>query len=308
MRNVAILPSAGSAPPATGQVAVVDYNRLEFDDFGRLRPFRFSLVADRDELNRRVAREAVDLIKAANRKNQPILMIVPVGPLDYTCWTKLCNEEGVSCEGLTTMCMDEYLDEEDRVIQAGHPLSFHGYIQRTLVEPLQPRLRPDPKNVRIPDPREPEAATALIEAFGGADVCYGGMGITGHFAFNDPPEPGEPVRDEAVRSSRTRRLAVSRESTTQMAMGGVCGNWDILPRRAVTLGMYELLLSKRIHLTFMRAWHSGVLRRALFGPVTGACPGSFIQEHGNVQVTITRLAARTPLCNVAQATGEGEDA
>jgi glucosamine-6-phosphate deaminase len=131
------------------------------------------------------------------------------------------------------------------------------------------------------------------------------MGITGHFAFNDPPEPGEPVIDDEVRSSRTRRLTISRESATQMAMGGVSGNWDILPRRAVTLGMYELLLSKRIHLTFMRDWHAGVLRRALFGPVTGRCPGSFLQEHPHVAVTVTRLAAKVPLCHVAQATGEG---
>ncbi|MGH7946185.1 MAG: hypothetical protein ACREF9_14410 [Opitutaceae bacterium] len=178
-------------------------------------------------------------------------------------------------------------------------------MQRALVDPLKPKLRPDPVNVRFPDPREPEAATALIESFGGADVCYGGLGITGHFAFNDPPEPDEPVTDDEVRHSRTRRLTINRESATQMAMGGVNGNWDILPRRAVTLGMHELLLSKRIHLTFMRAWHAGVLRRALFGPVTGRCPGSFIQEHKHVDVTVTRLAARVPLCNVAQATGEG---
>ena len=57
----------------------------------------------------------------------------------------------------------------------------------------------------------------------------------------------------------------------------------------------------------MRAWHGGVLRRSLFGPVTGLCPGSFVQEHKQVDVTITRLAAKVPLCNVAQATGEGEE-
>lgn len=301
MRNETTTPLAKPA-------AKVDYNQLEFEDFSRLRPWRFSLVANLDELNRRIAREAVDLIQAAQRRNQPLLMIVPVGPLDYSYWARLCNEENVSCAGVTTMCMDEYLDDSDRAIPLEHPLSFRGFVQRTLIDPLKPKLRPDPANVRFPDPREPEASTALIESFGGADVCYGGMGITGHFAFNDPPEPGQPVVDAEVRASRTRRLTISRESSTQMAMGGVNGNLDILPRRAVTLGMYELLLSKRIHLTFMRAWHSGVLRRALFGPVTGRCPGSFVQEHRNVEVSVTQLAARPPLCNVTQATGEGGEA
>jgi glucosamine-6-phosphate deaminase len=293
------LPSPG-APPASG-----DYHRLEFDDFARRRRFHFTLVQDIDELNRRIAREAVDLIQAANAANRRLLMILPVGPFDYTYWARLCNAEGISCENLTTLCMDEYLDRDENVISPEHPLSFRRFIQRTLITPMKPGLRPHPNNVRFPDPHEPQASTALVELFGGADVCYGGMGISGHFAFNDPPEPGEHIADADVRSSRTRRVTISRESATQMAMGGVDGNWDILPRRAVTLGMHELLLSKRVHLTFMRAWHAGVMRRALFGPVTGKFPGSFVQEHRNVDVTVTRLAARVPRCNVSQATGEG---
>lgn len=303
---------AGSAfsPVSDAQASAAgaaDYNRLEYDAFSRRRSFPFTLVDNVDELNRRVARQAVDLIQAANAANRPLLMIVPVGPLDYTYWARLCNEENVSCAGLSTICMDEYLDDADGPIPVNHPLSFRAFVQRTLIDPLRSKLRPDPANVRFPDPHEPGASTALVERFGGADICFGGMGITGHFAFNDPPEPGEPVVDDDVRRSRTRTLTISRESTTQMAMGGVDGNWDILPRRAVTLGMYELLLSKRIHLTFMRSWHAGVLRRALFGPVTGRFPGSFVQDHPRVEITITRLAARVPLCNLAQATGEGND-
>ena len=286
----------------------MDPYEIEYEEFGRLRPWRFDLVPNVDALNRKIAREAVDMIRTAGEEGRQVLMILPVGPLDYGYWARLCNEERVSCAPLVTMNMDEYLDDDDAFISEEHPLSFRRFIRTTFTDLLDPALRPDPDNVRFPDPREPEAATALIESFGGADVCYGGMGITGHLAFNDPPEPGEPLVDAEVRGSRTRILTISRESTTQMAMGGVNGNLDILPRRAVTLGMYELLMSRKLHLTFMRSWHAGVLRRALFGPVTGACPGSFVQEHENVEVTLTRLAAETPAYNVAQATGEEDPA
>lgn len=282
----------------------MDYNQTKFEDFGRLKPWKFNLVADCDELNRKIAREAVDAVKAAARENRQVLMILPVGPLDYGFWARLCNQEKVSCQPLVTLNMDEYLDDRDNYIDADHPLSFRRFMKRTFVDLLDPKFRPDPANVKFPDPREPEATTALVESFGGADLCFGGMGITGHLAFNDPPEPGEPVINDEMRNSRTRCLTINRESSTQMAMGGVNGNWDILPRRAITVGMYELLLTKKLHLTFMRSWHSGVLRRALFGPVTGECPGSFVQEHKNLEVTVTRLAARPPLCNVAQTTGE----
>ena len=285
----------------------MDFYQTQVEDFSRLRPFQFNLVPNLDELNRNIAREAVDAIKAAAQENRQVLMILPVGPLDYSYWARLCNEEQVSCEPLVTMNMDEYLDENDAYISMEHPLSFRRFIKNTFTDLLDPELRPDPANVKFPDPEDPEAATTLIESFGGADLCLGGMGITGHLAFNDPPEPGEPVIDSEVRGSRTRCLTISRESATQMTMGGIDGNWAILPNRAVTLGMYEMLLSKKLHLTFMRSWHSGVMRRALFGPVTGKCPGSFVQEHDNVEVTVTRLAARPPICNVAQATGEGDN-
>ena len=42
----------------------------------------------------------------------------------------------------------------------------------------------------------------------------------------------------------------------------------------------------------------------LAGPVTGRCPGSFIQQHPNVRVTVTELAAQLPLIHVAQRTAE----
>ena len=285
----------------------MDYNKTTFEDFGRLRPFRFNLVANADELNRRIAREAVDAIKAAGAAGRQILMILPVGPLDYSYWARLCNAERVSCAPLVSMNMDEYLDDRGDLIAMDHPLSFRSFMKRTLVDPLDARLRPDPANVRFPDPHNPEAASSFMDSFGGADLCYAGIGISGHMAFNDPPEPGEPVVDAEVRNSRTRLLTISRESATQMAMGGVNGNWEILPRRAVTVGLHDILASKKLHLTFLRSWHSGVLRRALFGPVTGRFPGSFAQEHRNLEVTVTQLAARPPVCNVAQAIGGKEE-
>src|SRR6185503_15446603 len=74
---------------STEPLGAADYNRIEFEDFDRLRPFSFDLVANCDRLNRKIAREAVDLIKAAHAKNQPLLMILPVGPLDYSYWARL---------------------------------------------------------------------------------------------------------------------------------------------------------------------------------------------------------------------------
>ena len=269
---------------------------------------RFTIVPDKRALDLRIAREIADHIRAKTERYEKSYLILPVGPLDYSHLAEICNSERISLENLSVFMMDEYLDVADRIIPRDHPLSFFRFMKENLVELLDAQLKFGLDNIHFPDPDHPGEVTRMIEEIGGVDICYGGFGITGHFAFNDPPEPGVRMSVEEMKNARARKLTISRESTTQMGMGGTNGNLEILPRRAVTLGMYELLMSKKIHLTFMRSWHSGVLRRALFGPVTAECPGSLIQEHPNFEVTLTELAARPPMLNVAQDTGEEKEA
>lgn len=266
----------------------------------------FSLVEDKDALDRKIAREMADLIAANNAAGDPTDLVLPVGPLDYEYFATVVNRRRVRLDDLTVYMMDEYLDEDDELISEDHPLSFHRFIRQNLVGNLADDLGFTMDDVVFPDPDDPAAVTEAIEAVEGCDACYGGFGITGHFAFNDPPRPGEEMTAEEMADTRTRKLTITRESTTQMAMGGTLGTWDIIPERAVTLGMYEMLLSDKIHLTFMRDWHAGTLRRALLGPVTAECPGSLIQEHPNFEVTMTEIAAQQPVPDVTQATGEEE--
>ena len=89
-----------------------------------------------------------------------------------------------------------------------------------------------------------------------------------------------------------------------MAIGGTNGNMELIPNRAVTVGMYEMLKSKRFHMTLMRNWHAGLWRRALLGPVTTGFPASLLQEHPDMTITMTELAAAPPMIQTAQATGE----
>lgn len=264
----------------------------------------FTLVPDKEALDRRIAGEIADTVATNNEEGNETTLILPVGPLDYEYLATVCNRERISLANVTVYMMDEYLDEDGEVVPEDHPLSFHGFVRDNLVDNLADDLGLTMDDVVFPDPTEPEATTERIAAIDGVDACYGGFGITGHFAFNDPPEPDEEMTVEEMADTRTRTLTITRESMTQMAMGGTLGTWRIIPNRAVTLGMYELLLSDKIHLTFMRDWHAGTLRRALLGPVTQQCPGSLIQNHPNFEVTVTELAAQRPLPNVTQAVGD----
>jgi len=265
---------------------------------------RITVVANAEALNRRIAVEFANML-AEKQQGDMLTAICPVGPLNYLYFAEEIKKRNLSCRNLRTINMDEYLDENDRLIPTTHPLSFRRFMEETFFSYLAADQRPLPENVIFPDPDAPEKITELIDSIGGADICWAGLGITGHVAFNDPPEmTGEPTDLASFKNCKTRKITISPMSLAQMAMGGTNGNLDIIPRRAITIGMYEMLKSKCFHFTFMRSWHAGLWRRALLGPVTSSFPGSLLQEHPNLQITMTELAAAPPAVNTAQATGE----
>ena len=264
-----------------------------------------TVVEDSDALNRLVAAEFADLLQEKTARGETMTMIAPVGPLDYRFFAEEVRRRRLTCRNLRVVNMDEYLADDGTYVPYDHPLSFHRFMEETFYGRLSAEERPLPENVLFPDPRDPGATTRLFQEIGGADICWAGFGLTGHVAFNDPPLMlGEPDDVESLRNCKTRKLTISPMSTAQMLMGGVNGNYAILPTRAVTVGMYEMLKSKRFHCAFMRNWHAGLWRRAFLDAVTAEFPGSLLQEHPNLTITMTELAAAVPVANTAQATGE----
>jgi len=285
----------------------MDCYNITREEFEKRCPFPFKIVPDHAALNVEAAKRIVAVIRANNAAGRDSSLILPVGPLLYEPLAQMCNAEKDDLSRLTIFMMDEYLQPDLTPIPESHPLSFKSFMRKSFVDRLDKSLGLSMDRVIFPLPASMREYSAKIEATGGVDICFGGVGISGHLAFNDPPEPHQTDRDiNWVRTCPTRVVTVSRESTTQMALGGTHGNWAIIPRLAVTVGMKEILASKKIILTFMRTWHAGTMRRALFGPVSADCPGSLVQEHPNVEIILTELAAAPPFIDVIMDTGEDE--
>jgi glucosamine-6-phosphate deaminase len=198
--------------------------------------------------------------------------------------------------------MDEYVFADDTAVPFDHPLSFRAFYQHNLLDVLDEDKKLPEEQLIIPDPLDLDMVKRKLELYGDIDVTYGGFGINGHFAFNSPP-CGE-VDLEDFKNTSVRIVETREGDVIQMAIGGTMGNIEMIPPKGCTLGIKELLSSKLIHLTFMRSWHAGVLRRALFGPVTANFPGSLVQLHSNVRVTITDIAAQLPPVSILQNPGQ----
>jgi glucosamine-6-phosphate deaminase len=281
---------------------MLNYYSIPSAEFSEHSKITFNFVQTHDDLCRAVAREIVDLLKVNGARGEMTKLILPIGPIDFGPLAELCNRENVSCESLVVLSMDEYCDAEGRPIPFEHPMSFRAFYQSNFLDRLDRDKKLPPEQLILPDPMDLDRVRRTLDKYGQVDITYGGMGINGHYAFNSPPR--ESVDLETFRRTTVRLVEPRESDVAQMAMGGSLGNLEIIPPMACSLGMSELLSAKMLHLTFMRTWHAGVLRRALFGPVTPSFPGSLVQLHPNVKATVTAVAAQLPSFSLLQSPGQ----
>jgi glucosamine-6-phosphate deaminase len=271
-----------------------EYLRVTAADLGKGTPVKVRILGDMMSLGLDLAEVLKAEIVAANRQARGATLIIPVGPVEqYPILARMLNEERISCRNVVFIGMDEYLTDDDTWVPESHLLSFRAYLNRKFYDLLDPALAPPPEHRVFPDPRDVEAVPRLIAARGGVDACYGGIGITGHIAFNEPPEPGETMSLDTFAALPTRMLSLTRETRTINSVT-VGGELSVVPRRAVTVGMKEILGARRLRLYCNRPWQSAVARRVLHGPITPACPASLMRRHPDAMLTVADYVATPP--------------
>lgn len=271
-----------------------DHLSIPAAELGRGTPVKVRVLGDMVSIARDLAAAMREEIVRAQQAGGAATLIIPVGPVDqFPLLAQLINAGRIDCREVVLINMDEYLTDDDRFVSAGHPLSFQGYMQRAFYGLLDPALAPRPENRVFPDPRDPGALDHLITRRGGVDACFGGIGINGHIAFNEPPEPGETVPVEDFAALPTRVLSLSRETRTinSVTVGGEIG---LVPQRAITVGMREILAARRLRFYCNRPWQSAVVRRVLHGPITAACPASLLRRHPDAMITVADYVATPP--------------
>jgi glucosamine-6-phosphate deaminase len=252
---------------------------------------RLVVCDDLDALHRRFAEDMADEIRGRNARGEPTMLIVPVGPTgQYPFLADIVNRERLSLAAVWWYFMDEYCDEQGRAVPAGHPLSFKGEAERSFLARIEPSLRPRADHVVFPDESNVARLGEVLEQGGGIDTCYGGIGIHGHVAFNEP-EPG--VGELGPRLVELNDFTV----TINAVRAHVGGNLEGFPRKAFTLGMRQILGSRRMRLYCRNGcefdWANTVLRLALFGEPGDDYPVTHVRDRDYV-VTTDRDTLRSP--------------
>lgn len=239
-----------------------------------------------------IAEEMAEEIKRKNARGEKTVFICPVGPVgQYPYFVEQVNKERISLKNVWFLNMDEYLTDDKEWIDIGHKLSFRGFMDRTVYTRIDPELvMPESQRV-FPDPHHTERMQELIDELGGVDICFGGIGINGHVAFNEAQDELSP---EEFKELPTRVLTISPETRTTNAIGDLNGALDDMPRYCITIGMKEIYHAGKIRLGCFRDWHRSVVRHAAYGEVSAHFPVTLIQEHPDALLRITEFVAELP--------------
>lgn len=235
-------------------------------------------------------------IRYHNERGERTVMIVPVGPTNqYPILAEMVNRLGVSLKNVHFFNMDEYLSSATEIIPKDHPLSFHRRMEDEFYSRVDPDLVMPPEQRRFPLPGEEAAFDALLESLGGADLCLGGLGINGHVAFNEAAEADDPITADEFAALPTRVLSISRETRTINAYGYQRGDLRGMPELCVTVGMKQILSSKKIYIVLNRPWQNGPLKHALHLAETPTLPATLLRRNENLTFCTTAEIAEGAL-------------
>jgi glucosamine-6-phosphate deaminase len=219
------------------------------------------------------------LIKAIQEKPDIVLGLATGRTMEelYALLVAAHRDGGLDFSRVTTFNLDEYIG-----LEPGSRYSYRAYMNEHLFN----KVNIDLTNTHLPDgsAADLDAASAyyeeLITQAGGIDLQLLGIGRSGHIGFNEPL---------SAMYSRTRPKALTPTTVAQNAP--LFPSPDMMPRRALTMGVGTILDARRCLMLVVGEEKAQILAKAVEGPVTSMISATALQLHPKCTVICDEDAA-----------------
>ena len=223
---------------------------------------KFVCAKNEEEAGTRAAEIMTDVIK----KRPTALIGLATGSTPLCMYADLIRRYRsgeISFDGVRSVNLDEYVG-----LSPDHDQSYVSFMSRNLFDHINIRreniyipsgISPDPEN-------ECEKYNRILDRLGRVDIQLLGIGHNGHIAFNEPNT--HFPKDTTL---------VSLTASTINANSRFFASPDLVPTRAISMGIGRILRSKQILLLAIGDSKAVILEKALFGRVTPEVPASILQ-------------------------------
>ena len=198
----------------------------------------------------------------------------PVGM--YQELARRCREDGLDFSRVSTVNLDEYIG-----LEPSHDQSYRYFMDYNLFD----HINIDKGNTYVAkgtgDIEANIAEFRAVIANSEVEIQVLGVGPDGHLAFNEPGEQlfwsaHKEVLDESTIDANARFFA----------------SRDEVPRYAVTMGMGEIMMAKRLLMILSGSNKAEAARQLLMSDaITCACPATLMKLHHDATVRLTRELA-----------------
>ncbi|HXA02269.1 MAG TPA: glucosamine-6-phosphate deaminase [Cytophagaceae bacterium] len=266
----------------TGQEILPAYEMYEAEASKKFERISTEVLPHPNLASKIVAKEIAQLIQKKQKEGEYCVLGLATGStpkLVYKELVRLHKEEGVSFRNVIAFNLDEYYPMKPDALQS--------YV-RFMKEHLFDHVDIDPSNYHIPDGTVPNDMLSAyckdyerkIEDAGGIDLQLLGIGSTGHIGFN---ESGSLI------NTKTRLITL--DHSTRIAAAGDFFGLGNVPKKAITMGVRTILHARRIIIMAWGDGKSGVVQKAVEGPITEHVPASFLQNHQNTTFFVDQAAS-----------------
>ncbi len=249
--------------------------------------FAIEVIEEAADLYEALAQDMHGRIVQAAEQGRPFVAIFPVGPTgQYPLLAEKINAAGTDMSHVHLFFMDEYAYEDGSTIDKRSPWSFDNIAGSVLFAGIREDLRPDAARVHFPGPDNIDHYDDMVmEASDGqgAEVVYGGIGWSGHFAFWDPHLWAEFGGDEHIwRQARAAHVRLHPMTILHNSLRAG-GDWSSIPPCAYTIGPHLFLTAQYrsfwcdAYMGGGMSWQRFITRLATHGPVTPLVPASYLQ-------------------------------
>lgn len=235
------------------------------------------VTKDYNELSKVAANEMAKVIK---NNNKAILGLATGGsPVGMYKELINMNKSGeIDFSDITTVNLDEYIG-----LRGDHPQSYRYFMNENLFN----HINIDKNKTYVPNglakdiEKECTSYDAKIEELGGIDVQLLGVGNNGHIAFNEP--------NEALLAGT--HLTDLKEDTIK-ANSRFFDSIDDVPKKAITMGLGQIMKAKKIILIASGESKAEVVKAMLSGKISTDVPATMLQMHRDVTVIVDEAAAK----------------
>ncbi len=218
------------------------------------------------------------IIKKVMAEKGTVNIILATGTSQFETLNQLIAEPGIDWSKVTMFHLDEYIG-----IPITSKASFRKYLQERFINKVQALQSVHLINGELDPVAECNRLGELISRYP-IDIALVGIGENGHLAFNDPPanfETHDPYiiveLDEACRKQQLNE--------------GWFPTMNEVPRRAISMSINQIMLSKQIICSVPDSRKATAVRNSLENPVSHLFPASILREHKNCAYYLDRESA-----------------